>query len=210
MTTKGTLLAFAEARRSSGGDAGDIDLVLRRSTDGGASWSPQRVIGDNGPNTFGNPCAVVDRRTGAIVLLTTQHQGTDKEKDIIAGTSAAGRTVWVMRSEDDGVSWSAPIEITRSVKRPHWTWYATGPGVGIQTRTGRLVMPANHAERGTGVHRSHLIVSENGGRTVALGCRGGRRHERESGRGAVELASPAQHAEPSAEAGERPSHCAQP
>ena len=43
-TPKGALLAFAEGRRSGGGDAGDIDVVLRRSTDGGRSWSPMQVI----------------------------------------------------------------------------------------------------------------------------------------------------------------------
>src|SRR5215207_5620733 len=51
-TRRGTLLAFAEARRSSAADAGDIDLVLKRSADGGATWSAMQVIGDNGPNTF--------------------------------------------------------------------------------------------------------------------------------------------------------------
>jgi sialidase-1 len=59
-TPKGTLLAFAEGRRAGAGDAGDIDLVLKRSLDGGASWSPMQVIGDDGRNTFGNPCSVVD------------------------------------------------------------------------------------------------------------------------------------------------------
>ncbi|MGH9309527.1 MAG: sialidase family protein, partial [Vicinamibacterales bacterium] len=131
-TPGGTLLAFAEARREGAGDAGNIDLVVKRSQDGGRTWSAMQVIGDNGPNTFGNPCPVIDRRTGAVLLLTTQNRGTDREADIIAGTSAEGRTVWIMRSADDGRTWSAPSEITSSVKLPDWTWYATGPGVGIQ------------------------------------------------------------------------------
>jgi sialidase-1 len=170
VTPKGTLLAFAEGRRSGAGDAGDIDLVLRRSLDGGRSWLPIQVIGDNGPNTFGNPCAVVDAATGTIWLLTTQNRGTDREKDIIAGSSEASRTVWVMRSQDEGVTWSQPADITASVKAPDWTWYATGPGVGIQTRTGRMVIPANHAEAKTGIHRSHLFFSDDGGRTWTLGA----------------------------------------
>ena len=172
-TTRGTLLAFAEGRKAGAGDAGDIDLVLKRSRDGGVSWSPLRVVGDNGPNTFGNPCPVVDRTTGIVWLLTTQNRGTDREKDIIAGTSTESRTVWVMKSEDDGVTWSAPVEITSSVKRPGWTWYATGPGVGIQTSGGRLVIPANHAESGSGVHRSHLFFSDDGGTTWNLGASAG-------------------------------------
>jgi sialidase-1 len=166
----GTLLAFAEGRRSGGGDAGDIDLVLKRSGDGGRTWSPLQVIGDNGPNTFGNPCAVLDRQTGTIWLLTTQNRGVDREKDIIAGTAEGTRTVSVMKSTDDGRTWSAPADITGGVKRPGWTWYATGPGIGIQTRTGRFVVPANHAEAGSGVHRSHLVYSDDGGRTWVVGA----------------------------------------
>jgi sialidase-1 len=169
-TRSGALLAFAEGRRAGAGDAGDIDLLVRRSTDRGATWSPMRVIGDNGPNTFGNPCSVVDRETGTIWLLSTQNQGTDREKDIIAGTSAGSRTVWVMRSDDDGGTWSAATEITPAVKDKGWTWYATGPGIGIQTRDGRLVIPANHAEAGTGVHRSHLVLSDDRGQSWRLGA----------------------------------------
>jgi sialidase-1 len=170
LTPMGTLLAFAEGRRGAAGDAGDIDLVLRRSHDGGRTWTPLQVIGDNGPNTFGNPCAVVDRRTSTIWLLTTQNRGTDREKDITAGTSEGSRTVWAMRSQDDGATWSTPVEITASVKAPDWTWYATGPGVGIQLRSGRLVVPGNHAEAKTGVHRSHLIFSDDGGQSWTVGA----------------------------------------
>jgi len=169
-TPKGTLLAFAEARRAGAGDAGDIDLVLKRSRDGGVSWSPMQVVGDNGPHTFGNPCAVVDTRVGTVWLLTTHNRGTDREKDILAGTSQASRTVWAMKSEDEGVTWSTPVEITSSVKQADWTWYATGPGVGIQARDGRLVIPANHAEAGSGAHRSHVIFSDDGGRSWRLGA----------------------------------------
>jgi sialidase-1 len=170
VTPKGTLLAFAEGRRAGAADAGDIDLVLRRSHDGGTSWTSVQIIGDNGPNTFGNPCAVVDARTNTIWLLTTQNRGTDREKDIIAGTSEGTRTVWAMRSQDDGATWSTPVEITTSVKAPDWTWYATGPGVGIQTRSGRLVIPANHAEAKTGIHRAHLFFSDDGGQSWSLGA----------------------------------------
>jgi sialidase-1 len=169
-TPKGALLAFAEGRRAGVGDAGDIDLVVKRSVDLGSSWSDLRVIGDDGSNTFGNPCPVIDATTGVIWLLTTHNLGSDREQDIIAGKSRKGRTVWAMKSEDDGVTWSAPVEITSSVKRPDWTWYATGPGVGIQTTIGRLVIPANHAEAGSGVHRSHLFFSDDHGKSWTLGA----------------------------------------
>jgi sialidase-1 len=187
-TAKGTLLAFAEARRAGAADAGDIDLVVKRSRDGGASWSSLQLVANDGPNTVGNPCPVIDRKTGVIWLLTTRNLGADREKDIIAGTGQASRSVWVMKSADDGVTWSTAVDITSQVKRPDWTWYATGPGVGIQTRGNaassggsdsgsgggrvrdRLVIPANHAEAGSGVHRSHLFYSDDGGKSWTLGA----------------------------------------
>lgn len=169
VTPRGTLVAFAEGRRDAAADSGHIDLVARRSTDGGASWLPLQIVGDNGPDAWVNPCAVVDRRTGTLWLLSTQNRGADKEKDITAGTTQTGITVWALKSDDEGATWSKPIEITASVKRPEWTWYATGPGVGIQTRTGRLVIPANHADA-SGVHRSHLFYSDDGGRSWAIGA----------------------------------------
>src|SRR5574341_946872 len=61
LTPQGTLLAFAEGRKKGTSDSGDIDLVLRRSTDGGKTWSAIEVVADDGPNTIGNPCPVVDR-----------------------------------------------------------------------------------------------------------------------------------------------------
>jgi sialidase-1 len=169
VTPRGTLLAFAEARRESRTDSGDIDLVVKRSADRGKTWSGMQVVGDNGPNTFGNPCALVDRTTGAIWLLTTQNRGEDREQEIIAGTSKGTRTVWVMKSTDDGGTWSEPVEITARAKKSDWTWYATGPGSGIQTRTGRLVVPANHAVAGTHTHRSHMVYSDDHGSTWRLG-----------------------------------------
>ena len=119
-TARGTLLAFAEGRHDGAADSGHIDLVARRSTDAGATWSPLQVIGDNGPNAWANPCAVVDRKTGTLWLLSTQNQAEDKEKEIMAGSSGAGLTVWALKSDDDGVTWSKPIEITKSVKKAAW------------------------------------------------------------------------------------------
>ena len=68
VSTQGTLLAFCEARRNSAADDGDIDLALKRSFDNGATWEEMQIIWQDGENTIGNPCPVVDRDTGTIWL----------------------------------------------------------------------------------------------------------------------------------------------
>lgn len=172
-TTKGALLAFAEARKEGCGDAGNIDLVVKRSEDGGKSWSAMTIVWDDGENTCGNPSPVVDRRTGNIILLSTWNLGTDHEAQIINGTSKDTRRVFVMKSADDGHTWSKAREITTDVKKPDWTWYATGPGNGIQMRSkkyaGRLVIPSDHIEAVTKKYYSHTIYSDDGGENWKMG-----------------------------------------
>ena len=169
VTSKGTVLAFCEGRRKGRGDTGDIDLVLKRSTDGGATWGPLQVVWDDGPNTVGNPCPVVDRDTGTIWMPLTHNLGEDHESKIIDRTAKGTRTVWVVKSTDDGVTWSKPVEITKDVKKPEWTWYATGPGIGIQTKNGRLVIPCDFVEAETKKGGSHVIWSADHGATWTLG-----------------------------------------
>ena len=169
-TRKGALLAFCEGRKSSSGDSGDIDLLLRRSPDGGKTWEKTRVVWDDGPNTCGNPCPVVDARTGTIWLLLTHNLGTDTERSIVNGTSKGTRTVWVTRSDDDGATWRRPVEITGAVKRHNWTWYATGPGIGIQLQSGRMVVPCDNMVAGTTGHQSHVILSDDGGKSWHSGA----------------------------------------
>ncbi|MFA6109410.1 MAG: sialidase family protein [Candidatus Latescibacterota bacterium] len=168
-TRSGALLAFCEGRRHHGHDSGDIDLLLRRSEDGGSTWSPQEAIWADPGNTTGNPCPVLDRRTGTVWLLLTHNLGVDVERQIIARESQGTRTVWVTRSEDDGRTWAAPAEITAAVKRPDWTWYATGPGAGIQLTSGRLLIPCDHIEADTRRYYSHAIYSDDHGGRWRLG-----------------------------------------
>ncbi|MEZ4700706.1 MAG: sialidase family protein [Rhodothermales bacterium] len=176
-TPEGHLLAFAEGRTAGLGDAGDIDVVLRRSEDGGTTWGPIQIVCDDGPHTCGNPAPVVDRRTGIIHLLMTRNLGTDREAAIITGTSEDVRRVWYTRSADGGRSWEAPRDISDQARRPEWRWYATGPVAGIQLEqaphAGRLVIPANHstpvAERDPAAYRSHILFSDDGGATWQIG-----------------------------------------
>ncbi|MBN1388920.1 MAG: exo-alpha-sialidase [Bacteroidales bacterium] len=175
VTKKGTILAVCEGRKNSSGDSGDIDLVLKRSEDQGETWSNQEVIWDNGENTCGNPCMVVDNETGTVWLLSTWNNGKDHEYQIIDQTSNDTRRIFVLHSTDDGMTWSRPAEITGDVKKPDWTWYATGPGSGIQLKYGkyknRMIIPCDHIEAGTKHYYSHIIYSDDNGKTWHLGGR---------------------------------------
>ncbi len=170
-TSRGSLLAFCEGRRESRQDTGNIDLLLKRSTDNGRNWSEPILIWDDGANTCGNPCVVVNRATGEIILLASWNLGSDQEKEIIAGTSRDTRRVYLLSSLDDGITWSPPREITGQVKRQDWRWYATGPGIGIQLaggeKKGRLVIPANHSfpeYYPAQTLGAHVIYSDDGGK----------------------------------------------
>lgn len=167
-TPKGILLAFAEARKNGQSDSGAIDLVLKRSTDGGQTWGKLQVVWTDGANTCGNPCPVVDRDTGVVWLLLTHNLGQDHESQIDNGTSRGTRTVWVTRSADDGLAWNPPVDITQGVKPTGWTWYATGPGIGIQLHNGRLVIPCDHADASRQSF-SHVIYSDDHGASWKLG-----------------------------------------
>jgi sialidase-1 len=168
-TQAGTLLAFCEARE--GGDSSDIDLLLRRSEDGGATWSNRQVVWDQGRNVCGNPCPVQDQDTGVIWLLLTWNDSTDSGRKLHNGTSKDTRRVYVCHSEDDGRTWSKPVEITATTKKSDWWWYATGPGVGIQLQKGphkgRLVIPCDYTDKRG--HGSHIIYSDDHGRSWQLG-----------------------------------------
>lgn len=173
VTTRGKLLALCEGRRKGANDSGDVDLVCKRSEDGGKTWGSLQTVWDDRENTCGNPCPVLDNATGDIWLLMTWNRGDDAEPAIIAQQSKDTRRVFVSRSTDEGLSWSTPREITDQVKARDWTWYATGPGAGIQMtrgpKAGRLIVPCDHIEAQTRAYRSHVIYSDDHGQTWHLG-----------------------------------------
>ena len=175
VTPKGTVLAYAEARRNSSSDWGEIEIHLRRSTDGAKTWQPPQHIAhhgarlegnphkaDGGANeqTVNNPVAIVDRETGAVEMLYCTNYSR----------------CFSMRSTDDGVTWSAPVDIT-SIFEPFrskydWKVIATGPGHGIQTKTGRLVVPVWIAFGKIGSHApsaAGTIFSDDHGKTWQAG-----------------------------------------
>jgi sialidase-1 len=180
----GYVLAFAEGR-SSGSDTGNIDIVLKRSNDGGCTWGPLQVVSDMGANTIGNPAPVFDRHTGDVVLLSVRNSGDVHESEILRGnaTPEQSRRVFVQRSTDSGETFSEPHEITSTTKLTNWRWYATTPGHAIALATGehagRLVVPANHSaappadSADTGAeakyYGGHTLYSDDHGQTWHIG-----------------------------------------
>ena len=161
----GSLLAFCEARKNNRKDHGDIDLVMKRSTDHGLTWSGLRLLHDGGGEgeiTMGNPVPVMDAGTGKIHLVFCRNNS-----EILHISSA-----------NNGGTWSAPVEITQGLKKEGWGWYATGPCHGIQLSSGkqkgRLVIPANHRQGvpgdDKGTYGSHVIHSDDAGKTWNLGA----------------------------------------
>ena len=147
VTRAGTVLAYAEGRRTGRSDWGTIDILLRRSQDGGRTWGPVQLVahegasvprnpvalarkqGERGDRTVNNPAAIVDHQTGAIHFLYCVEYAR----------------VFYRRSDDDGKTFSRAVDISATLDkfRPEYDWkvVATGPGHGIQTRSGRLVVP---------------------------------------------------------------------
>ncbi|HEY3376824.1 MAG TPA: sialidase family protein [Armatimonadota bacterium] len=128
VTTRGVVLATCEARH--GGDWGENDLLIRRSTDGGVSWEPPRLLAAHagyGDGPVSNLVLIADQADGAVHALYCYDYGH----------------VYYLRSDDDGVSFSAPVAISLEAFRQAYPWQvvATGPGHGTQLRNGRLVVP---------------------------------------------------------------------
>lgn len=165
------LLVFCEARKTNLSDDGDIDLLMKRSTDGGKAWLPQALIYEEGGDArikYGNPTAVVDEATGVIWLAANRDYLTQRG-------ARAGGTLVLFRSEDSGKTWSNPVDITTSIKKPDWGHYAFGPGVGVQIHygehKGRLLFPANYRKSfdKRQPSYSHVIFSDDHGKTWELG-----------------------------------------
>ncbi|MGA0555975.1 sialidase family protein [Larkinella sp. VNQ87] len=183
----GHLLAFAEGRRKDCDDFGDIDLVLRVSTDNGRTWGPLRVVVDNGNAQAGNPAPVFDLtdpafRRGRFFLI--YNTGITSENNVRKGEAV--REVWYKTSADAGQTWSEAVNITAQVSRPNqpaanpayafpedWRSYANTPGHALQLQKGRyrgrLFVPANHSagppQPQFRDYRAHGFYSDDHGKT---------------------------------------------
>jgi sialidase-1 len=168
-TDKGTLLAFCEARSESVRDAAPTDIALRRSLDNGKTWTTAQVVAHFPNYTVGNPAPVQDHKTGVIWLLLTVNPAGVSEKEICESSPRGSRTVWITHSGDDGATWAPAEEITSTTKKLDWTWYATGPGNGIQLDDGRLVIPCDYKVAVTQEFYAHVIYSDDDGKTWKIG-----------------------------------------
>lgn len=178
-TPKGTLLCVYDMRRRMGRDLQeDIDIGLSRSTDGGRTWAPVQVIMDMGTygglpqeqNGCSDPGIIVDRQTGEVFCFAVwmngkpgKHQwtGDGSEPGYDIGKSAQ---MLMVRSRDDGRTWSKPENLTRKLKKAEWWLFAPSPQQGISLADGTLVMPSQGRDD-KGAEFSTVMTSADHGET---------------------------------------------
>jgi len=171
-TKRGSLLAFAEGRASLR-DHAENDIVMKRSTDGGRTWSALQLIHEDSTNALGNPTAVVVRETGRVLLMYQRYAtGFDEHKAVPGLDGPRICRTLIQHSDDDGLTWSKPEEITAQVKRPvEVTSMAAGPGIGIQLArgkfAGRILMPFNQGPFGK--WKVYAVISDDGGKSWRYG-----------------------------------------
>jgi sialidase-1 len=168
-TQSGTVLAFCEAR--DGDDQTPTDLVMKRSYDNGKTWTPmQTVLVGKQPGTHAmmNPCPVVDRSDGTILLLCNAFPVLEVEGQYDQQFIPGAVRQLVLKSTDDGANWSEPVDITEQVSDPKtWSYLHIGPGICIQTSSGRLIGPWIHCRGDENL--SGVIYSDDHGLTWQSG-----------------------------------------
>jgi sialidase-1 len=175
VTLQGAILAFCEGR--SGMDTSDIDILVKRSEDGGRTWSDEVIVWGGEGNTCGNICPVLDEDTGTIWLAAIWNHIDDTQDKVMNGTARFSRYPYIACSTDDGRTWAPARNVTAECKHPDWRWYGTGPGVGIQIKRGphkgRLIIPCCHSatypyyEEG---YAGHIMYSDDHGVTWTYGA----------------------------------------
>ncbi|MBP7274798.1 MAG: exo-alpha-sialidase [Kiritimatiellae bacterium] len=179
---EGTLLAVYDIRRRHNGDLpADIDVGLSRSTDRGQTWEPMRVVLDMGKDPkfghdgVGDPAILVDEVTGRVWIAALWSHGNRGWNGSGPGITPdeTGQFVLVY-SDDDGRTWSGPINITPQVKKPEWRLMFNGPGAGITMRDGTLVFAAQFREADGPPHHgkpfSTIIWSRDSGSAWTAGA----------------------------------------
>lgn len=166
VASDGSLIAVADQRGASQRDLPNIiSVVCRRSTDGGRTWSPQRVIaqGDSATGaTYGDAALVRDARTGALVCVFTGDRG------FFDSTPEHPQRIYCSRSFDNGLTWEAPRDISAQFRLPGWQGFFAASGALTQTKEGRLLFVADtrlSPERRLRDIYEYVIASDDGGET---------------------------------------------
>ena len=186
----GDLLAFCEGRVDGASDFGNIQIVMKRSSDNGKSWSNLQVIASNGTLQVGNPAPVLDTMNPAYPdgeLFLFFNTGDASESEVLKGKGF--KQCWFITSTDNGETWSEPTDITPEVflaNRPDidsvyahpedWRYYANTPGHAIQVKKGpykgRIYVAANHSEgdpQPNGKHyMAHGFYTDDHGKSFSL------------------------------------------
>ena len=191
-TNKGTLIAVYDNRYNNCKDLQeDVNVGMSRSTDGGQTWEPMKEIMDLGEwggldnrlNGIGDPAVLVDETTGTIWVAALWLHGHDKDK-MAWWASRPGMTpqetgqLMLVKSEDDGITWSEPINITEQTKDPKWYLFFNGPGSGITLKDGKIMFAAQYKDENQVPH-STLIYSADHGKTWHCGT-GAKSHTTEA------------------------------
>lgn len=175
VTKKGTLIAVYDNRYNNDRDLqDDIDIGMSRSTNGGQSWEPMKVILDMGNygglpdsrNGAGDPAVLVDDQTNTIwvaaLWIHGNYSGIQNNRFPQQGLEpmpdGRGSQLILVKSEDDGLTWSEPINITKQTKNPAWGRFLQGPGGGISMKDGTLVFPAQFLDPSQNDRSSSTII----------------------------------------------------
>jgi sialidase-1 len=169
-TDKRTLIAVYDVRYNNSGDLpGYINLGMSRSNDGGETWQPMKVImsmgGPNDNSGVGDPSILFDETTKTIWVAALWSKGNRSIAGSIGGLSpdSTGQLLLV-KSGDDGNTWSSPINITPQVKNPSWKILFQGPGRGIMMKDGKLIFPAQYWDS-SNMPYSTIVYSDDHGNT---------------------------------------------
>jgi len=178
-TNKGTLIGVYDIRHSSGGDLpGHIDVGMSRSTDGGRTWEPMKTIMNMGSDRkwrhdgIGDPAVLVDQGTGTIWVAAVWSHGNRGWNGSGPGLTPEETGQFMLtRSDDDGKTWSDPINITEQIKDPEWCFILQGPGNGITMKDGTIVFAAQYQDPPSNRRLPHstIIYSKDHGDTWQVG-----------------------------------------
>ncbi|MCL3853072.1 MULTISPECIES: sialidase family protein [Parabacteroides] len=179
-TNNGTLLGVYDIRYNSSVDLQEmVDIGVSRSTDKGQTWEPMRVamtFGETGglphaQNGVGDPSILVDEKTNTVWIVAAWTHGMGNGRawwnSMPGMTPDETAQLVLVKSEDDGKTWSEPINITSQVKDPSWYFLLQGPGRGITMQDGTLVFPIQFIDA-TRVPNAGVMYSKDRGKTWHL------------------------------------------